>query len=139
MATSFSAWVRKAMRDILLDKQNFACAICGSRERRLGIDHCHKTGFVRGMLCNPCNSGLGFFQDEVALLARAIVYLQDFDGLSDDLKVRYDYYPRGYFENGSLRGPKSKKRVKENPIITFIREDIPPEADQDLGPERPRK
>jgi hypothetical protein len=54
------------------------CIICGSDEK-LVVDHCHKTGEVRGMLCNHCNRGLGHFRDDPMLLEFAQVYLKYFD------------------------------------------------------------
>lgn len=54
------------------------CAICGQTPKRgLVVDHDHETGDVRGLLCFSCNSGLGFFRDNIRLLAGAIVYLED--------------------------------------------------------------
>ena len=50
------------------------CAVCGSNEK-VGIDHDHRTGRIRGPLCDRCNRGIGYFKDDVALLARAIEYL----------------------------------------------------------------
>jgi recombination endonuclease VII len=56
-----------------------SCGICGrpgdGRWKQLTIDHCHKTGRFRGMLCSRCNRGLGFFQDDPALLKKAMAYL----------------------------------------------------------------
>jgi hypothetical protein len=51
-----------------------ACAICG-KQMRLSIDHCHRSGKVRGLLCNDCNLGLGRFRDDPELLQAAIAYL----------------------------------------------------------------
>lgn len=51
------------------------CLICGS-VHRLHIDHCHKTGKVRGLLCSNCNTGLGMFRDSPMLLNRASEYLK---------------------------------------------------------------
>lgn len=65
----------------LLDTQGFRCAICGTaecedtRRFRLAVDHCHTTGRIRGLLCNTCNRGIGFFKDDVGVLAKAIAYL----------------------------------------------------------------
>lgn len=71
----------------LLETQDHACAICRSIEPggkgRWHIDHNHKTGKVRGLLCAMCNVGLGNFYDDVALLRGAITYLEETDGSTD--------------------------------------------------------
>ena len=51
-----------------------SCQICGST-KKLCIDHCHNSGVVRGRLCSRCNSGLGFFNDDITKLNSAIDYL----------------------------------------------------------------
>lgn len=63
--------------------QRHRCAICGVDElqvlnKRLYVDHCHSTGKVRGLLCHMCNSGLGYFKDDVELLDLAKLYLQEY-------------------------------------------------------------
>lgn len=63
----------------LVEKQRGVCAICKqtceATGKRLAIDHDHVTGNVRGLLCFHCNSGLGKFRENPALLQAAIDYL----------------------------------------------------------------
>jgi hypothetical protein len=56
------------------------CVICGSDEP-LVVDHDHKTGQVRGMLCNHCNRGLGHFRDDPELLEFAAMYVREMSDL----------------------------------------------------------
>jgi len=55
------------------------CMICGAgpvEGKRLYIDHSHLTSEIRGLLCNTCNTGLGLFYDNPAILMSAISYLR---------------------------------------------------------------
>lgn len=59
---------------------NSTCDLCDSPEVKgykndFCIDHDHKTGEVRGVLCRSCNLALGYFKDDVKLLNNAIKYL----------------------------------------------------------------
>lgn len=58
--------------------QNDRCAICGSAPgaRALHVDHDHRTGQTRGLLCHSCNIGLGMFRDSPVLLRGATAYLK---------------------------------------------------------------
>lgn len=60
-------------------KQGGVCAICHrpptDRKRRLHVDHDHKTGRIRGLLCLHCNVMLGKARDSVPILENAIRYL----------------------------------------------------------------
>jgi len=65
----------------IINNHNGQCDICQSEipgygRRSFCIDHDHKTGIVRGMLCQKCNIGLGNFNDNPELLQKAIKYLQ---------------------------------------------------------------
>ena len=59
----------------ILQKQNYRCAVCEKILSKFFIDHNHKTGKVRGILCFNCNTALGKFEDNPELLAKAIIYL----------------------------------------------------------------
>lgn len=64
--------------EALAEKQNWVCAICGKPpgKRPLCVEHDHKTGKVRGLTCNKCNSILGMCDDDPDILRRAIEYLE---------------------------------------------------------------
>ena len=65
--------------------QNGKCAICGNPEtakhnttkkiQLLAVDHCHKTGKVRELLCQDCNRGIAKFHEDPKRLQAAIKYL----------------------------------------------------------------
>jgi hypothetical protein len=60
----------------MIISQNNICAICHKPSNKtLHIDHNHITGKVRGLLCSNCNTGIGFFKEDLDSLARAIKYL----------------------------------------------------------------
>jgi len=62
--------------------QRGRCAICRSKDsgqrskRHLCVDHDHKTGKVRGLLCHRCNRGLGLLNDSLNCLGKATEYLK---------------------------------------------------------------
>ena len=62
--------------------QGGLCVLCkrqlnleGHSGDRAVVDHCHKNGHVRGILCNECNRGLGYFKDNIMALNNAVAYL----------------------------------------------------------------
>jgi len=55
--------------------QGGTCWICQRKHRRLCVDHCHRHGHLRGLICGRCNSGVGFFRDSLLLLVRTMLYL----------------------------------------------------------------
>jgi len=59
--------------------QGGVCAICRratGASRKLSVDHDHKTGRVRGLLCRPCNDLLGHIRDDVQTAQRVVRYLE---------------------------------------------------------------
>lgn len=64
--------------EALYEAQGGCCFICQratGKTRRLAVDHDHKTGYVRGLLCKPCNSVLAHFRDDAAAAGRVVSYL----------------------------------------------------------------
>jgi len=80
----------------LAAEQGGVCAICGeppvivnyrqSRRQgrqtqpRLVVDHDHITGKIRGLLCTPCNRGIGFLKDDPSIVRFALKYLEEANG-----------------------------------------------------------
>jgi hypothetical protein len=67
--------------DQMLLDQGGGCAICGSEEEGRGkeflhVDHDHKTGKVRGLLCFGCNSGIGHLREDTEIMHSAIHYIE---------------------------------------------------------------
>lgn len=64
--------------EALFSKQGGTCAICKRPpyKKRLSVDHCHKTGKIRGLLCFRCNYGLAWFSDNPERLRAAAEHVQ---------------------------------------------------------------
>lgn len=60
----------------LVEKQKSRCAICKEKTDVLHVDHCHKSKKVRGLLCGPCNRGLGLFYEDITRLESAVHYIK---------------------------------------------------------------
>lgn len=66
----------KAQYDALIKHANGVCELCERPLDKPNIDHCHKTGRIRGVLCAACNSGLGALRDDPELMRRAADYIE---------------------------------------------------------------
>lgn len=67
---------------VMLEGQNGICAICKQPPKDgtfLAVDHNHRNGKIRGLLCWRCNSSMGKFNDDPALIRRAAEYLEVHD------------------------------------------------------------
>lgn len=65
----------------MVAEQEGRCAVCGREpsgdrwDRSLHVDHDHETGAIRGLLCGPCNRGIGLLGDSADRIAAALAYL----------------------------------------------------------------
>lgn len=99
----------------VLEYQGHACATCkktrASKQKRLAVDHCHKTGVIRGLLCHQCNSALGFIRDNTATAQRMIEYLNNVDGRSIVDRV---------MPGGDLYNPNAYEKVPQSKTFLMI-------------------
>jgi hypothetical protein len=70
------------------NSQGGVCAICLKNEAA-AIDHDHETGAVRALLCNSCNSILGFAGESPRILRQAALYLERWSGVIDETPGAY--------------------------------------------------
>ena len=69
----------------MIEEQAGLCAICGMPPEGRGkggtlvVDHCHKRGVVRSLLCGKCNIGIGLLDDNPSLIDKAAAYVRRWD------------------------------------------------------------
>jgi recombination endonuclease VII len=68
--------LRPGEYEAMIRAQGGRCRVCGDAPAKLVVDHDHDTGAVRALLCNLCNTALGYFRDDAALARRAAEYLE---------------------------------------------------------------
>ena len=75
----------------LLDLQNFCCAICGDgiikNKKALAVDHDHKSGKTRGLLCMNCNLGIGKVNDSIEEILKLIDYMKRHETIDVAIKI----------------------------------------------------
>jgi hypothetical protein len=65
--------------DLMLNSQNGVCAICQltcDSGYSLAVDHNHKTGKIRGLLCKNCNTAIGLLKENTDVMIKAVQYLK---------------------------------------------------------------
>lgn len=89
------------------------CDICGVVPKEtLHVDHDHSSGFVRGLLCLECNTGLGKFKDRIDLIQQAIRYLRranTYPSAPEDLPLLGPLGEPRLYNKEKLRTPRNRK------------------------------
>jgi hypothetical protein len=84
----------KPQKEAMLIAQDYRCAICGCHQSEinhiLAVDHCHKTGKIRGLLCPECNLGIGKFEDNPEYLKSAVEYLKKHKQIDFSQLLKYN-------------------------------------------------
>lgn len=65
-------------------QQNGVCAVCSSppaAKKALAVDHCHESGLIRGLLCDPCNTALGLLRECPTRMDALKAYINNFTWL----------------------------------------------------------
>ena len=71
--------INNADYDRIFAEQRGCCALCFRKPEKgkyLHVDHCHKTGNVRGLLCHQCNWYLGTIEEDLQIINRIVDYLK---------------------------------------------------------------
>lgn len=73
----------KEQYEAIYEKPGGTCASCGDRAlggatstANLHVDHCHDTGYIRGLLCGHCNTALGLLKDSERRIECLLKYLR---------------------------------------------------------------
>jgi len=83
-------------RQTMESKQNGCCAICQKATTVLYVDHCHVSGAVRGLLCNSCNSSIGLLNDDIAIVRRAVTYLEIYESVQSAAAAKLESELEGF-------------------------------------------
>lgn len=66
----------------IFSDQGGKCGICKRHQSELKqtlcVDHCHKTGKIRKLLCGPCNHAIGLLQENIKTAKSVVAYLQEY-------------------------------------------------------------
>jgi hypothetical protein len=69
----------------MMESQGGVCAVCKRPEdtltargkvKKMAVDHCHKTGRVRGLLCQRCNNAIGYAREDAGIIRSILQYLE---------------------------------------------------------------
>lgn len=98
------------LKKVLLYAQDYKCSICSDViDFHCSVDHCHAHDYVRGLLCDKCNSALGLFKDNPEILRNAALYLEESRKpiVDEDFSIATQVF-KDYLENRNGESKKSE-------------------------------
>jgi hypothetical protein len=116
-ARARALWVRYRLTepeyDSILKHQGGVCAGCGEppRKTRLAVDHDHKTGRIRGLLCWLCNRAIGILRDNARAATRLGAYLVAPPAPVALGKETYGLIGRAKYKKQMIYGPPAQVEV----------------------------
>lgn len=117
--------------EAMLLAQGGCCAIC-KKQKKLCVDHCHRTDQVRGLLCHACNVAVGMCETREAFLPGLVAYLQKAEGLKKQttpFSQAVDLCLRGEDPDVVAR----RLKVKPAKLKTAVLERLPECDDDDVA------
>ena len=76
MSDDFNKEARVLLYKKMIEVQKNKCKICGVNLKTGEINHNHKTGEIRGLLCHYCNTGIGYLKKNPYIMFKTIKYLR---------------------------------------------------------------
>ena len=118
--------IGKKQWDELIEKQNYKCALC-ERNPEV-VDHCHTNHYVRGLLCNYCNTHIKFLDMPNEFQQRAKEYISNGPVQKSETKSLSaceracdseevgsgNATPKKIAKDGKIKGKKAKRKVKHD-------------------------
>lgn len=102
--------------NLLSERQNHKCTICKKdaaleKNKNLVVDHCHRTGKVRSLLCDRCNRTMGSLEENIEILESMIKYIREYE-----TKFSFERTEESYGQDltPTDAGVKSQKPLDEN-------------------------
>ena len=85
---NISRQAHREIKVVLRNHQNSKCAICDKLIGDNGhLDHHHEKEYCRGVLCQSCNLGIGYFKDSMRLLSRAAIYVAFYEKMHKEYGI----------------------------------------------------
>jgi len=112
--------IKKEYKEKVLIIQNNCCKICEndfSFSKKICIDHNHRNGKIRGLLCDSCNISLTYPNDDIKIIDRAILYVnnnllkEELNKLEIEMKIKKELLKIENRENRATKNLETRKKM----------------------------